>query len=306
MRAFKPQDRFQRFQHRPGAENGPAGLRGPKGVDRGKAAEEPGGEPARRGEPPLRMPLCGPRTPPCGPSSPQHPFGIRRGAENGPAGLWEPKGVQTAGSPRPQEDPETDLACGRGKTSAPDAPGRPLEPRRAIFRPRKVPKDGWTSKGAGKGVRSGNRGNRGDGLWAGPAAGKAARRPETSEKPRRRPEGGYIRRCPETGRTGPGRGENPRKSEAKRLNDIKTAVTLLVTSTALFRTRAPWVQTLAIFPHPGPRPGTPGDGRRPRRPRRKGGRPPGRAPPVPRPPASTSAGPRQPGRSARRPTAGTN
>ena len=234
---------------------------------------------------------------------PQNRFQYRREAENGPSGLWGPKGGQTAGSPRPQEDPETDLACGRGKTSAPDAPGRPLEPRRAIFRPRKVSKDGWTSKEAGKGVRSGHRGNRGDGLWARPAA----RRPETSEKPRRRPEGGGADpRCPETGRTGPGRGENPRKSEAKRLNDIKTAVTLLVTSTALFRTRAPRVQTLAIFPHPGPRPGTPGDGRRPRRPRRKGGRPPGRAPPTPRPPASTSAGPRQPGRSTRRPPAGTN
>ena len=121
---------------------------------------------------------------------PPAPLGIRRGAENGPAGLWEPKGGQTAGSPRPQEDPETDLACGRGKTSAPDAPGRPLEPRRAIFRPRKVSKDGWTSKEAGKGVRSGHRGNRGDGLWAGPAVGTAARRPETSEKPRRRPQGG--------------------------------------------------------------------------------------------------------------------
>ena len=52
---------------------------------------------------------------------------------------------------------------------------------------------------------------------------------------------------------------------------MKTAVTLLVTSTALFRTRAPWVQTLAIFPHPGPRPGTPGDGRRPRRPQAAAG-----------------------------------
>ena len=242
----------------------------------------PGRRPGRRG----RTALGGPRTPPCGLSSRQHPLGSAGKLKTALRASGSQKGEQTAGSPRPQEDPETDLACGRGKTSAPDAPGRPLEPRRAIFRPRKVSKDGWTSKEAGKGVRSGHRGNRGDGLWARPAVGTAARRPETSEKPRRRPEGGRANpRCPETGRTGPGRGENPRKSEAKRLNYTKTAVTSNVTSIALFRIRAPRVQTLAIFPHPGPRPGTPGDGRRPRRPRREGGRPPGRAPPTPRPPA---------------------
>ena len=38
---------------------------------------------------------------------------------------------------------------------------------------------------------------------------------------------------------------------------MKTAVTLLVTSTALFRTRAPRVQTLAIFPHRRTPPGVP-------------------------------------------------
>ena len=242
----------------------------------------PGRRPGRRG----RTALGGPRTPPCGLSSRQHPLGSAGKLKTALRASGSQKGEQTAGSPRPQEDPETDLACGRGKTSAPDAPGRPQDARRAIFRPRKVSKDGWTSKEAGKGVRSGHRGNRGDGLWARPAVGTAARRPETSEKPRRRPEGGRANpRCPETGRTGPGRGENPRKSEAKRLNYTKTAVTSNVTSIALFRIRAPRVQTLAIFPHPGPRPGTPGDGRRPRRPRREGGRPPGRAPPTPRPPA---------------------
>ena len=104
--------------------------------------------------------------------------------------------------------------------------GGPRTPGEPFSGPGRSQKDGWTSKEAGKGARRGHRGNRGDGLWAGPAAGKAARRPETSEKPRRRPEGGRADpRCPETGRTGPGRGENPRKSEAKRLNYTKTAVT---------------------------------------------------------------------------------
>ena len=220
---FQAAGPLQRFQHRPGAENGPAGLRGPKGVDRGKAAEEPGGEPARRGEPPLRMPLGGPRTPPCGLSSPQHPLGSAGELKTAPRASGSQKGGRPREGRRPQEDPEADLACGRGKAFAPDAPGRPLEPRRAIFRPRKVSKDGWTSKEAGKGVRSGHRGNRGDGLWARPAVGTAARRPETSEGPRRRPQGGltptrirrppgkYIRRCPETGRNEPGQGGGPRK-----------------------------------------------------------------------------------------------
>ena len=179
--------------------------------------------PAAGEEPPPRMPLGGPRTPLCGLSTRRTASNTARELKTALRASGSQKGGQTAGSPRPQEDPETDLACGRGKTSAPDAPGRPLEPRRAIFRPRKVSKDGWTSKEAGKGVRSGHRGNRGDGLWAGPAVGTAARRPETSEKPRRRPQGGLtptrirrppgacIRRCPETGRNEPGQGGGPRK-----------------------------------------------------------------------------------------------
>ena len=83
-----------------------------------------------------------------------------------------------------------------------------------------------------------------------------ARRPRKSQGGGRR--GKYIRRCPETGRTGPGRGKEPRKSEAKRLNDMKTAVTLLVTSTALFRIRAPGSRPWQFSLIPGPALGLPG------------------------------------------------
>ena len=197
MRAFKPQDRFQRFQHRPGAENGPAGLRGPKGVDRGKAAEEPGGEPARRGEPPLRMPLCGPRTPPCGPSSPQHPLGIRRGAENGPAGLWEPKGVQTAGRGRPRNRPR--LRQGQNLRSGCPwaAPGTPEShfPAPEGSKGRLDLERGWKRRPERKPGKPGRRAlGRTGGRESGPAPGdlgkaKAAAGGESTSGDVRRPEG---------------------------------------------------------------------------------------------------------------------
>ena len=153
---------------------------------------------------------------------PQNRFQYRQGAENGPAGLWEPKGGargKPAAAGRPRSRPR--LRQGESLRSGCPwaAPGTP----ESHFPAPEGPKDGWTSKEAGKGVRSGHRGNRGDGLWAGPAVGTAARRPETSEKPRRRPQGGLtptrirrppgkcIRRCPETGRNEPGQGGGPRK-----------------------------------------------------------------------------------------------
>ena len=54
----------------------------------------------RQGEqPPLRMPLGGPRTPPCGLSSPQHPLGSAGKLKTAPRASGSQKGGQTAGSP---------------------------------------------------------------------------------------------------------------------------------------------------------------------------------------------------------------
>ena len=237
----------------------------------------PGRRPGRRG----RTALGGPRTPPCGLSSRQNPFQYRREAENGPSGLWEPKGGADRGKPeaagRPRNRPR--LRQGQNLRSGCPwaAPGTPEShfPAPEGLKGRLDLERGWKRRPE---RTPGKPGGRALGQTGGPAPGDLGRAKAAAA-------GRADPRCPETGRTGPGRGENPRKSEAKRLNYTKTAVTSNVTGIALFRIRAPRVQTLAIFPHPGPRPGTPGDGRRPRRPRREGGRPPGRAPPTPRPPA---------------------
>ena len=229
-----------------------------------------------------RRPGCGggqngpgrPQDAPVRAFKPPAPLGIRRGLKTALRASGSQKGGQTAGSPpaagRPRNRPrlrqEQNLRSGCPWA----APGTPEShfPAPEGLKGRLDLERGWKRRPERTPGKPGRRAlGRTGGREGGPAPGdlgkaKAAAGGES-----------YIRRCPETGRTGPGRGKEPRKSEAKRLNDIKTAVTLLVTSTALFRTRAPRVQTLAIFPHPGPRPGTPGDGRRPRAPDNPEGQP---------------------------------
>ena len=182
VRAFKPQDRSNASTP-PGAENGPAGLRGPKGVDRGKAAEEPGGEPARRGEPPLRMPLCGPRTPPCGLSSPQHPFGIRREAENGPSGLWEPKGGRPQEARRPRKTQKQTPPAAGGKPPLRMPLGGPWNPGEPFSGPGSPPRTVGPRKGLEKasGADTGETGETGSGPDRRSGRRPGARRPRKGQ-----------------------------------------------------------------------------------------------------------------------------
>ena len=203
---------------------------------------------------------------------PPAPLGIRREAENGPSGLWEPKGGADRGKPaaagRPRNRPR--LRQGQNLRSGCPwaAPGTPEShfPAPEGLKGRLDLERGWKRRPERTPGKPGRRAlGRTGGREGSPAPGdlgkaKAAqgRTGDLGKAKAADRRGKYIRRCPETGRTGPGRGENPRKSEAKRLNDIKTAVTLLVTSIALFRTRPPGSRPWQFSLIPGPALGLPG------------------------------------------------